>query len=197
MSPITHLLIGWLTANATTSINKRERAIITIAGVAPDIDGLGIVADLITQNSRHPLNWWGEYHHILAHNLGFALLLTIIALLISTRRWTTALLALISVHLHLICDLVGSRGPDGYQWPIPYLLPFSNSFQLTWQGQWALNAWPNFVITIVALILTFWLAWQRGYSPLEIISASANRIFVDTLRQRFPHTDSVSKQSAQ
>jgi hypothetical protein len=50
-----------------------------------------------------------------------------------------------------IGDLVGSRGPAGYQWPIPYLLPFSNSWHWTWKGQWALNAWPNILITIIAV----------------------------------------------
>ena len=160
---------------------------ITIAGVAPDIDGLEIIAEFLTRNSQQPLTWWSQYHHVLAHNLGFGLLLTAVCLLLSVRRWTTALLAFFSFHLHLFADLIGSRGPDGYQWPIPYLFPFSSSLQLTWQGQWELNAWPNFVITIIALAVTFKLAWQRGYSPLEIFSASANRVFVYSLRQRFPH----------
>src|ERR1051325_6405018 len=130
MSPITHLLIGWLTANVSTSISKRERAIITIAGVAPDIDGMGIVADLMTQNSQHPLNWWSQYHHVLAHNLGFAMLITVVATIFAQHRNTTFLLVLMSFHLHLLADLVGARGPDGFQWPIPYLLPFSSKAQL-------------------------------------------------------------------
>jgi len=29
--------------------------------------------------------------------------------------------------------MLGSRGPDGYQWPIPYLSPFSSAVQLSWK----------------------------------------------------------------
>jgi len=159
---------------------------IAIAGVAPDFDGLGIVGDVLTRNSAHPLSLWSEYHHMLGHNLGFGLLLTAIAFLLAVRQWLTAGLVLLSFHLHLLCDLVGSRGPDGDQWPIPYLLPFSNAWQLTWQGQWELNAWPNFVITGVALLVVFALAWKRGNSPIELVSASANESFVEALRRRFP-----------
>lgn len=90
-------------------------------------------------------------------------------------------------HLHLLGDLVGARGPDGYQWPIPYLLSFSDAWQWTWQDQWALNAWPNFVITIAMLVVTLYLAWMRGYSPVEMASSAADRTFVGALRHRFPH----------
>jgi hypothetical protein len=42
------------------------------------------------------------------------------------------------------------------------------------------------VVTIVALITTFILAHRRGYSPLEMISAKVDRIFVEAIRNRFP-----------
>jgi hypothetical protein len=91
-----------------------------------------------------------------------------------------------SFHLHLMADLLGARGPDGDQWPIPYLLPFSNQWQLTWSGQWALNAWPNFAITGTLIAVTIWLARRRGFSPLELFSRRADAVFVSTLRRRFP-----------
>jgi LexA-binding, inner membrane-associated putative hydrolase len=97
----------------------------------------------------------------------------------------TALLVLLSFHLHLLCDLIGARGPDGYQWPIPYLKPFSSAWQLTWHGQWALNAWQNFVITGLLLLATFWIARKYGSSPVELMSQRWNRECVDALRQRF------------
>jgi hypothetical protein len=58
--------------------------------------------------------------------------------------------------------------------------------QLSWHGQWELNAWPNVAITIALLLLTLWLAWWRGFSPLEMISAKADSAFVAALRNRFP-----------
>jgi hypothetical protein len=60
--------------NALHFPEERDRALVTIAGVIPDVDGLGIVADVLTRNSNHPVELWGKFHHVLAHNLGFALL---------------------------------------------------------------------------------------------------------------------------
>jgi hypothetical protein len=185
MSPITHLLVGWVTANAG-NLTQRERAAVTIAGVIPDVDGLGIVAEIATRNSSHPLLWWSEYHHVLGHNIGFCLVVTIVGFAVATKRWLTATLVCLSFHLHLLGDLLGARGPDGDQWPIPYLLPFSRAWQWTWSGQWALNSWPNVLVTAAALAATLCLAWKRGFSPLEMISTRADRVFVETLRRRFP-----------
>jgi len=58
--------------------------------------------------------------------------------------------------------------------------------QITWSGQWQLNAWPNFLITGTALALTFYLAWRRGFSPLEIVSKRADDAFIGALRNRIP-----------
>ena len=184
MSPITHLLVGWAVANAAP-FSRKDRALITIAAIVPDIDGLGVVAEVLTRDSDTPLLWWSRYHHVLGHNIGFALAVFVAVSLVASDRWPTAIASFLTFHLHLLGDIVGARGPDGYQWPIPYLLPFSDKWQPTWEGQWALNAWPNFVITGILLTLTFQLAWRRGFSPLEMISRHADEAFVRTLRQRF------------
>jgi len=186
MSPITHFLMGWTVANAVPSLTKRERALVTWAGVVPDIDGLGIIAEKLTQHSSHPLYWWSNYHHTVGHNLGFALVVAAMAAVFARQKVKTALLVLFSFHLHLLGDVVGARGPDGSQWPIPWLLPFSNHVQLTWSGQWALNAWPNFIVTAILIGLTLVLARRRGFSPLEMFSAKADAVLVRTLRTRFP-----------
>ena len=184
MSPVTHFLTGWVFANCA-KLERRERALVTLACVVPDIDGLGIIPELLTRNSAHPLLWFTLYHHRL-HTLAFGLVVAAVAFVLAQQRWKTTLLALASFHLHLFEDVLGSRGPDGYQWPIPYLTPFSHSLQLAWRGEWALNAWQNVVITAVLLSVTLWLAWRRGFSPVEMISAKADFAFVATLRRRFP-----------
>jgi inner membrane protein len=184
MSPVTHFLTGWVFANCFR-LERKDRALVTLACVAPDVDGLGIIPELLTRNSAHPLLWFSEYHHSL-HNLAFALVIAVIAFALAKQRWKTSLLALLSFHLHLFEDVLGSRGPEGYPWPIPYLAPFSSALQLAWRGQWGLNAWPNIAITIVLLLITFWLAWRRRFSPLEMISAKGDRAFVAVLRRRFP-----------
>jgi inner membrane protein len=37
----------------------------------------------------------------------------------------------------------------------------------------------------MTVFLVFYLAWKRGYSPLEMISTKANDAFLCTLRNRF------------
>jgi len=186
MSPITHFFIGWTVASSVPSLSKRDRALVTWASVVPDVDGLGIVAEKWTQNSAHPLNWWSEYHHVLGHNLGFALAVTVLGAIFAERKFVTAALVFISFHFHLVGDLIGARGPDGDQWPIPYMLPFSNRWQLTWSGQWALNAWPNFLITGTLIIATLVLARRRGFSPMEMFSRKMDAEIIAALRCRFP-----------
>ena len=184
MHPITHFLAGWTVAGVS-GIEKRDRAIVSIAGIAPDFDGAGIVVELATRESNAPLLWWSEYHHVLGHNLAFGLIVFLAAALLARRRLLTAILSFFVLHLHLLCDLIGSRGPDGFQWPIPYFWPFLPNVEWVWSHQWALNAWPNFVITIVLLSVTFFLAWKKGFSPLEIISKRADQLFVGAFRNRF------------
>ena len=185
MNVIEHFFIGWCIANGSPSLSDRDRTIVTVAAVIPDIDGLGLLLEIPTRNTLHPILWWTEYHHILAHNVGFAFLAGIVAYVLAARRFETTALALVSFHSHILGDILGARGPDGYQWPIPYFLPFSSTPELLWEGQWALNAWQNFVITGVALAATFVLAWRRGYSPVGIFSKRADAQFVRTLRARF------------
>jgi inner membrane protein len=183
MSPVTHFLTGWVLANCAR-FDRTDRAIVTLACVVPYVDGLGIVPEILTRNSAHPLLWFSLYHHRL-HTLAFGLVVAVISGLLASQKWKTGPFALLSFHIHLFEDLLGSRGPDGDQWPIPYLSPFSSSLQLTWHGQWMQNSWPNYLITIVLLLVTFWLAWYRGFSPLEMVSEKADIAFVSALRQRF------------
>jgi inner membrane protein len=212
MSPVTHFFAGWLLASVSpagrpTTLTRREKALVVAAAVAPDIDGIGIIPELLTRNTSHPLLWFSQYHHSL-HTLAFALVCTVAAYIVAgpmadftfgpviqgrrspSHPGLTAFLVFISFHLHLLCDLIGARGPDGDQWPIPYLTPVSNTLQLTWHGQWALNAWQNFVITAFFLLATFWIAWRYAVSPLELVSEPANQALTQTLRQRFsPNTE--------
>jgi inner membrane protein len=196
VNPITHTLVGWCLAEIVSGIGVRERGAIVLASVAPDLDGFGLPFELATRDTVRPLLWWSEYHHALAHNLLSAVIVGLAAALFTkARRVLVGVCAFGAFHLHLLCDLAGSRGPDGYEWPIPYLHPFSARLHLTWSGQWALNAWPNIFLTVVLLVVTFVLAWRRGYSPVKLFSARADRAFIDTLHARFPRTALRSDES--
>jgi hypothetical protein len=184
MHLVTHILASWTAANIP-ELERRDRAIVTLAGVVPDLDSAGIVVEIATKHSATTLPWYSMYHHMLAHNLVFGLTIFVAAMAVARRRLVTASLSFAVFHFHLLCDLIGSRGPDGYPWPIPYLYPFSRNPEIAWSGQWELNAWPNVVFTIVLLVVTFYLAWTKGFSPLEIISKRADQSFVGALRNRF------------
>ena len=55
MSPITHFLASWNLAQLCR-LSPRDRLLVTVAGVAPDLDGLGIVGDLLTRRASQPLD---------------------------------------------------------------------------------------------------------------------------------------------
>lgn len=184
MSPVTHFLASWTLASFPR-LERRDVALITFAGVAPDLDGLGAIPELITRHSNHPLYWFSRYHHFLAHNLLFAVGVAIAIFFVSKRRWLTAMLALAAVHLHFAMDVLGSRGPDGYNWSIPYLQPFSSRLEMSWSGQWALNSWQNMVITGALLFLTLVRSVQTGHSPVGIFSPRADEQVVLAIRQRW------------
>ena len=192
MNVVEHFFIGWCIANSSPALDRRERGLITAAAVIPDLDGLGAIVEIATRNTSHPLLWWTDYHHILAHNIGFAVIVTAVAFALARSRWLTAGLTALAFHSHIAGDIIGARGPDGYQWPIPYFLPFSRTPELSWSGQWALNGWQNFAITGIALVITLYAAWSRGYSPLEMVSPAADRVLIETLRNRFPRRRSVT-----
>ena len=184
MSPVTHFLTGWVVA-ATAQLERRDRTLVTLSAVVPDVDGLGIIPEVLTRNTSHPVLWFSQYHHVL-HTLCFAVAVAALGGFVARQSWKTAALCFVAFHLHLLEDVLGSRGPDGDQWPIFYLAPISSSVALSWGGQWALNAWPNFLITFALLLATLYLAWRKGFSPVKIFSIRADHAFVSALRCRFP-----------
>jgi inner membrane protein len=188
LNPITHFLVGWTVAEIAKLESRRDRAIVAVACVVPDLDGFGIVAEKATLAAgwEEPLLWWTLYHHVLCHNLAFGLVVAgVAAWLASAQKGRIAGLALLSFHLHLFGDLVGAKGPEGFLWPIPYLSPFSEAWLWSWEGAWELNAWPNIAFTGVLLALAFRFAWARGHSPVELVSRRVDGAFVGALRERF------------
>lgn len=170
MTPGAHLLFSWL---STVQIieNRRERLLVSLCGVAPDLDGLGLLIDRFTGVTHYYLS----YHHYLGHSVLSAFVLaSLAALLAKQQRLSVWLLGLFVVHLHVMCDVIGSKGPDGYHWPVYYLFPFSD-YGLTWTGQWELDAWQNQVIMLFLLATSVYVAATRNISFLEVISRTLDR----------------------
>jgi hypothetical protein len=181
MSPITHFLAGWAVAN-TVSLNKRERVLVTLAGVVSDVDGMGVVWDVVSRSGN--FEFYQRYHHVFGHNIFLGLLVAIFGFLLGVRKGIVAVLMLTSFNLHLLGDIIGARGQGEDFWAVPYFWPLSTN-DYYWSGQWPLNGWQNFVITSALMVVAFYWARRRGYSPIEMISEKTDYRFVQTLRSRF------------
>ena len=188
MSPFAHLIGSWLVASATTN-NPRDRKLVTLAGVLPDADGLGVVADVIgslVSGKECTFQYYQQYHHILLHGWPGAIIVSILLTFFARKHWRVFLLCLLTFHLHLLCDLVGSRGPTvGDLWPICYSEPIFRHPIWFWKGQWKLDGWQNQTIFATLLATSIWLAVKRGYSFVEVVSERADKVFVQVLRQWF------------
>jgi len=182
---VTHLLVGWTLAEHTTK-SPRDRALIAAASVVPDLDGLGLIADVAAPSFGWAVQWYERFHHVLLHGIPGALFCTALLAIFASERWRAACLIFVSYHLHLLGDLLGSRGSGATDiWPIHYLEPVSNALTLSWDGQWPLAGWQNTALTVALMAYAIALAVRRGYSPVGLFSARADAAFVEALRRRF------------
>lgn len=186
MTPITHCLASWVVADEGR-VGNRDRALVTWCGLLPDADGLGLLADSMNRLLGRPESWYyALYHHTLLHGIFGALLIPAAMCGFAANRVRTFWLGFVAVHLHLVCDLLGSRGPGLDDiWPIAYLAPFSSRGTVSWSGQWPLDAWPNVVFTAALIGYVLVRAVRAGYSVVGVFSSRADRVFVETVRHRW------------
>lgn len=183
MSPGSHLLSSWLVANYFVP-TQRERRIVTLAGLSPDLDAIGWLADRVNDWRGYVSDYYFEYHHVIGHNVVASLIISaIVCSLASTRRPLIFMVSMLVIHLHLLCDLLGSRGPDGYQWPIHYLYPLNAELEWAWSGQWELSAWQNTAITLTLLGIAMAWAWKQRYSFVQVICGWLDREFFKMLER--------------
>ena len=186
MNPVSHFLVSWSLAESSNQ-DSRDKAIITWLGVAPDLDGLGGVVDIVAKffGYQDP-ELYGHFHHELFHGLFAAILFPSIAMVFARNRLKSFLLGVLVIHLHLFCDLIGSRGVNMEDiWPINYLAPFSDALTLSWSGQWQINAWPNVTITIILIIFMFSRTITHGHSIVSLFNQQAHIVFVQTVQTRW------------
>ena len=166
MSPLTHLVGSWLIASATTN-NPRDRKLVTLAGVLPDADGLGAVADVVDaaiSGKECTFYYYQTYHHLLLHGWPAAVAVSVLLTFFGKQKWRVLFLCLLTYHLHFLCDLIGSRGPDvGDIWPICYSEPLFRHPMWFWKHQWRLDGWQNQTISAALFITSIWLALKQGY----------------------------------
>jgi inner membrane protein len=174
VNPIVHAELSWLGAQGLPT--RRDRVLVTLGGVLPDLDGLSLVAgeDL-----------YAKWHHVLTHGFASALVISGLLALFATRRLAVFALALAAFHLHLLCDLLGS-GPG---WPLYYFWPFSR-LEWSWDGQWDLASWQNSLIGLAATLAVLACAVPFNRTAVELFSLEADAKVVDAIRRRFKKTPS-------
>jgi len=184
MSPATHLFASWVIAAKTTD-NPRDCRLVTLAGILPDLDGLCGIVDLATRALGHRGTFYYEqYHHFLLHGIYGGIAIAALLTCFARHRWRVLLLALLVFHVHLLCDLVGSRGPEPEDlWPIFYDGPFNKNWMWLWKGQWPLDAWRNRILSAVLFVWSLQIAVQRGYSFVGVFNRRLDEKFVGVLRQ--------------
>jgi inner membrane protein len=185
MNPETHLLASWVIGAKTTD-NARDCRLVALAGILPDADGLGIVVDGCRRLLGFPPTWYyyQTYHHYLLHGVFGAALITLVLSCFARRKGRVALLCLAVFHFHLLCDLVGSRGPDRNDlWPIFYFAPITTHPMWVWKEQWPLDAWPNRAFTLILFVWALWLPLSLGHSFVGVFNRRLDGIFVETLRK--------------
>jgi inner membrane protein len=181
LHPPTHLVASWLVGHRLPV--RRDRVLVAWAGMAPDLDGLMLLAGV---------EMYGRWHHVLTHGLVFAVLTSAGCALFASARWRVALLAFVAFHLHVVCDLLGS----GVEWTISYFYPLSD-WQLATPYGWPLDSWQNYAVTAVLLVACAAVGLRRGYSVTEaFLTARADREVVAALRLRFGAPGAAGADSA-
>ena len=186
MSPVAHFLGSWLIASATTT-NPRDRKLVTVAGIIPDADGFGLIADVavsLVTGRENAFSYYQRYHHELLHGWPAAIFVSVLLACFARQRGRVVWLCLLTFHLHLVCDLLGSRGPAPSDlWPISYGEPLLRRPVFFWKGQWRLDGWQNRIICVTLFLTELWLAPRRGYSCVEVFSRKADAVVVQVLQK--------------
>jgi hypothetical protein len=187
MGPVTHGLVSWWVANARP-LARRDRLLVFLAGVLPDLDGLPIVV------SRELYFRW---HHIACHNLGFGLVCFVLVAALAEKRLAAVGLACLSFHLHLAADYFGSGGWDGryiHVWALPYLYPLVGGWEgATFVGpawywnawQWPLASWINQLVSMVGVAGLIYTAVHLDRTWFEFVAPGFDLQFCATLRKWF------------
>jgi inner membrane protein len=183
MSPEAHLFASWIVAVKTTD-NPHDCRLVALAGILPDADGLGLLVDVANHALGRPATFlYPEYHHYLLHGAWGAVLVALGLAGFARDRGRVFLLALVTFHLHLLCDFVGSRGPSPNDlWPIYYLGPLSHHPLWQWTGQWRLDGWQNKLVFLGLFVWAWRLTLARGHSVVGVFNRRADAVVVKVLR---------------
>lgn len=168
-----HLAVSWLIGHRLSE--RRDRRLVTWAGVAPDLDALSLLGGVAA---------YSQYHHVIAHGIVAAVVGTALWTAFARQRWKVAVLSFISFHVHVLTDLLGS-GAEGVPWAVYYFWPFSWHEFLIPYG-WDLASPTNAFIWLAAAAATVKIALVHGRTFAEaFLPARADAAVVTTLCKVF------------
>jgi len=165
LSPVAHLQYGWWFAH-WGEFDRRERAAIALAGAAPDLDGLSLLAG---NDAFH------RYHHILFHNLGAVLGVATLAGILFRRRPFAWLLTVFAFAMHPVEDYV-TVGWAQFPWR-PFAASAVNLADHL--PAWLVQGVFQTVAMLFILGMTVRIYLRHGRTPLEILSPALDRLLVN------------------
>src|SRR5258708_12374553 len=102
MATITHFLASWIIAAKTTD-NPRDCRLVTLAGILPDLDGLGLIVDIANNlQGHHATQYYARYHHYLLHGAFGAVVIAGLMATFPPHPCRVALMSLVLFHLHFL-----------------------------------------------------------------------------------------------
>lgn len=176
-----HLFISYLMPGQGR-FERRDRILVTLAGIAPDVDAPILLA--------FGKDAFIQYHHDFTHHLLGAALAAAAAWFLGRKRAAVAALAAAAWCGHLLLDMIGAgerelEAPFAYAYPLPLLWPFSDRPFDPFSFSWTLASWQNAVVMAAAILLMARLAVVEGRTVLEVFSLRLDAAVVKTLRARF------------
>lgn len=85
MHIVTHYLTGWV-ASLPVDLDTRDRGLIGVASISPDLDGVVVIGDLVQGRSLDSCELYATYHHVLCHNLLFAVVACVVVGALAHRK---------------------------------------------------------------------------------------------------------------
>lgn len=148
---VTHIGLSWIVASAWPRAS-RDRWLIVAAGVLPDLDGIGALWSTSA---------YASVHRAAGHGLLFIVLWLLVIARCAARPRSTAALAALSFHLHLVLDAVGTGGL-----PIRYFWPLSDA---GWRAsRWTLASWQNGVVMLLTLLGVLTVAFRTRLTERRV-----------------------------